>query len=576
MSPANRRRHPLAATIALAALAALALLVHNPASARAGSYVVAQCVPGIWQTAPDLGYGTNSDHFTTLQDCNPNGEGLQIGHVLLGTATGTEAARYGAFVLQAPGGTCISGGTVYSRLGTENGIHGYLFVSPDAGAGVVTHNQNDDQLHLSAVPGGCWRFFGGRLECTAPNEGNRCAGPTPNAHMRMKQIRLVLTDSTQPTETVGGSMFSGAKLRGAQTITVDAADQGAGIKAVGVTVNGQPAAGDDLGASCTLLPEGMTGRMAPCPGTFSKTYTLNTEAPPFQDGANSVTVCVADYATSGAANTVCETRTVTVDALCPASPRSGGASVTAGFGNGKTKRVLLYGKKALIRGRVLDNGGNGVEGAQVCILGHMALEGQPFRLLATATTNANGGWSHKLNKGASRELTIAYRAGGLQVETGLQLFVKARATLHVSKRVTHALKKIVFSGSIHGPNCAERVVVLKGSVPGAHRSFPVRQGHTDALCNYRMPYVFAQTNGPVLYVFDTVVPQQNGYPYLRGRSALRFIKVRRCGGECMQGRSHKKHHHKKHHHKRHHKKHNGKHHHKHNGKHHHHKQERPQ
>jgi hypothetical protein len=529
-----------------------------PVAAQAGSYVVAQCSPGLFQAAPDAGYGTNSDHFSPIQDCGTNGEGLQIGHVLVGTATGTEQNRFGAFVFQAASGTCISGGTVYSRFATENGIHGYLAVSPDAGASVVTQNQNDDQLHLSAIPGGCWRFLVERLECTAPNEGSRCVGPTPNAHARIKQIFIQITDVSSPTLAIGGSMFAvaGGTVRGQQTVSVNAADQGAGLRAVSVTVNGSPAAGDDLSASCNPLPENLTSRMAPCPPTFSKTYTLNTEAAPFKDGVNTVSVCAADYATAGTPNTVCENREITVDALCPASPRSGGAAVTAGFGNGKANRVLPYGKKALLRGRVLDGAGNGVEGAQVCVEGHMLLSGRTFRLLGTPTTNQAGGWEFKLNRGASRELLVAYRANGQQVETThLLLHVRAHAALHVNKLVTRDQKRVVFSGSIPGPSASERVVILKGSVPGARRSFLVRRARTDALGNYRMFYRFSPVGAPTKFVFRTLVPQQSGYPYIQGRSPRHFVKVRPCGRACEKRHhhhKHKHHHHKQHSHKQHH------------------------
>lgn len=528
------RQKAAAALFLLAGVIALML----PPRAHAGSYTVAECSPPLTAEAADVGFSRNSEHFTELRDCSPNGSGLQVRHVLVGTATGTEVNRFGAFVFQAPAGTCISGGTVYSRLGTENGIHGYLFVSPFSGPSIVTQNQNDDQLHLSAVPGGCNLYFGGRLECTQPNSGSRCVGQTPNAHMILKQVRLQLTDNTQPGLTLGGSMYSGAKLRSTQTITLSAADQGSGVRSVGITVNGAPAGGSDLDGSCHLLPENATSRLAPCPQSFSNTYALNTEAPPFRDGSNTITVCVTDYATLTPANTVCDTRTVFVDALCPASSRSGGTKVTAGFGNGKGHRVLVWGKRALIRGKVLDGSNNGVSGAQVCVEGHMLLSGRGFRLLGTPTTNEAGGWSFKLNRGASRELLIAYRTNGQQAETTLVLHVRARPTLQSNKRVTRAQKKVVFSGRIPGPACAERVVILKGSVPGARRSFLVRRARTDGLCHYRMFYRFSPVAVPTEFVFNALVPQQAGYPYLRGRSKPRFVKVRPCGVAC------KRHHHR--------------------------------
>lgn len=530
----NTRTHSLAAAAFVLFIFLLAFAI--PSQARAGQYIAGLCSPGIYPDAPEAGISSNSEHFVEIKDCGSSG--LQVNHVLIGTATGTEQGRFGSWVLQAPAGTCISGGSAYSRLATENGIHGYLAVSPDSGAGVATENQNDDQLHLSAIPAGCWRYFSARLECTTPNENGRCVGKTPNAHAWVKQIRLQLNDTSAPTLSIGGSMFSGAKLRGTQTVSVSAGDQGAGLHYVSVAVNGTQATGDDLSGSCNLLPYGLVSRMSPCPGSFAKTYALNTEDAPFVDGANTVAVCVADFATEGTANTVCTSREVLVDSLCPASPVAGGAKVTAGFGNGHANRVLPFGKKSLLRGRVLDAAGNGVEGAQVCLEGHMALAGRAYHLIGTAITNQNGGWSWKLNKGASRELLIAYRANGQQVETPLSLHVRARARLHISKRVTRAFKRIKFTGSIPGPLCAERQVILKGSVPGSRRTFLVRHARTGPLCNYRMVYRFLQVEAPTKFDFSTLVPQQAGYPYLRGRSRIEFIKVRRCGRSCRRHNRH--------------------------------------
>jgi hypothetical protein len=167
---------------------------------------------------------------------------------------------------------------------------------PDSGGGLSYENQNDDQGHESGIPAGNWRFLVARLECTQPNEGNRCVGAAKGAHTYVKQVRIQLTDVVSPTISIGGSMFSGAELRGPQTISVSAADQGAGLQSVQVVVNGQGATGDDLSGSCNPLPGNMTSRLSPCPPSFGKTYTLDTAKAPFREGANSITVCAYDYA----------------------------------------------------------------------------------------------------------------------------------------------------------------------------------------------------------------------------------------------------------------------------------------
>jgi hypothetical protein len=512
--------------VTLALVLAAALLSAAAPRASAGSYIVAQCAPGLFQDAPEAGYATTSEHFTAVKDCGPEQPGVQVGHVLVGGATGTEQGRYGRWVWQAPAGTYITGGSVYSRLATENGIHGYLSVSADSGESVATENQNDDQLHLSAIPAGQWRFFTSTLACTVPNEAGRCAGATPNAHAWVKQLRIQVTDAVPPTISTGGSMFSGATLRGPQTISVAAADQGSGVAALAVTVNGSEAAGDDLGASCNLLPGNLASRLSPCPSSISRTYTLNTEAAPFHDGANTVAVCAFDYAQDGKANPACASAQVSVDAVCPASPRAGGAKVTAGFGNGKPNRRLTFGRRALIRGRVLDAAGSGVEGAQVCILGHTLGSNRPNHLIGTVVTNQAGGWSAKLHKGPSREIIAAYRTGATQIEKAMTLHVRARAILHVSTATTKPHRNVFFFGRLLGPRSAHRNVILKGSVRGARRVFLVRQGRTDALGRYKMRYRFARIGvRAAKFVFKLFIPKQAEYGFDPGRSAPQFVVV---------------------------------------------------
>ncbi len=512
----------------LVAIVVSALMLVLPSAALGGSYIVAQCSPGVYSGADDAGFTASTTHYTPRVDCSPSSPGLQITHALFNGETGTVQGGFGAWVWTAPAGTYITGGSTFSRLTTESGQHGYLAVSTDTGAGLSYENQNDDQGHESGIPAGNWRYLVARLECTQPNEGNRCVGAAGGAHTYIKQVRIQLTDVVGPTISVGGSMFSGSELRGPQTISVAAADQGAGLQSVQVAVNGKGAAGDDLSASCNPIPGNMTSRLAPCPPSLSKTYTLDTAQAPFQEGVNSISVCAYDYAQTGTPNGACETKEVLVNNLCPGSPVGGGNTITAGFaGNGHADRTLAFRRRALLRGRLHDAGGNPVANAQVCVQGHTDLEGRPFHLIGTATTNENGGWSFKLRRGPSRSFRIGYRFGAFQTSTDLSLHMRARATLHLSRHRTRPHRRIYFSGEIAGPNCALRVVVVRGSVPGSKRRFLVRRAKTDALCHFRAGYAFSPVPATTRFVFAAVIPEQNGYPYVRGHSVPRYIRVRR-------------------------------------------------
>jgi hypothetical protein len=315
----------------LALLVSAAVLGATAANAAAGNYVVAECSPGLNPAAPDAGYTFSTNHYVPHQDCSQGAAGLYVTHHLGGGETGTVQGAYGAWAFQAPPGTYIVGGSVFYRLATESGQHGYLAVSPDAGAGTAFATQNDNQGHETGIPAGNWRYLVIRLECTQPNEGNRCVGQASGALASAKQIRIALADVSQPTLQDGGSLFSGAELRGPQTVEVGAADQGAGLQSIQIVVNGKGAAGDDLSGSCNPLPGALASRLVPCPLSFNKRYTLDTAQPPFREGMNSVSVCAYDYAQTGtptgsASHTKCLSTTSAPAQAWPAARRSPRAS----------------------------------------------------------------------------------------------------------------------------------------------------------------------------------------------------------------------------------------------------------
>ncbi|MCB1280049.1 MAG: hypothetical protein KDB18_00845 [Salinibacterium sp.] len=505
---------------------ALVTLILFSSAAQAGDYVVVQCAPGL-NAGTEAGFSSTSKHFRGKQDCARKSPGVQLRHYLDPGQTGTVARRYGAWVWTAPLGTVISGGSARSRLENADGVSGYLAVSPAVGDGVVTENQNDGKQHLSAIPAGNWRYFSARLQCTAPNQGDRCVGRAGAAHTFVKQIRLRLTDLATPKLAVGGSILDGKVQRGEQSLGLIALDEGSGVRSTTVTVNGTRIAGDDLAASCHLLPTGQTTRMAPCPRTFAKSYSINTAVPPFRNGSNKIVVCASDHAQTDMANSSCQSEDVVVDSLCPASVVGGGTRLHARFTrSGKRIARLKFGGRTVIRGWLGDARGNAVPGATVCVQAHSDLPHKRFKLLRTITTNANGVFSYKIRRGASRHLRIAYRDGAVQISTGLRVKVRAKSTLHVSRHRTRPFKPVKFSGRIPDPHAGGRVVVIYGTVPGAKKRFLVRKARTNAVGKWRATYTFTPVPATTRFVFWAVVPHQNGYPYTQGRSAARYIRVR--------------------------------------------------
>ncbi len=144
------------------------------------------------------------------------------------------------------------------------------------------------------------------------------------------------------------------------------------------------------------------------------------------------------------------------------------------------------------------------------------MPGSPYRLIGTATTNQNGGFSFKLARGPSRAIRVGYRYGAFQTTADLALQVRAGSTLRLSRSAisARAHRRVYFSGAIPGPRNASRVVILSGTVPGARRRFLVRRARTDALGRFRVGYAFSPVGRPTRFVFWALVPEQNGYPYV--------------------------------------------------------------
>lgn len=420
----------------------------------------------------------------------------------------------------------ISGGSIRSNLQSAAGIAGYLVVTPDTGDPVVTENQNDGKRHLSAIPAGRWRYLVARLQCLRPNKGTRCVGGT-TAHTYLKQVRLRLSDLSAPQVGIAGSLLESGVKRGSQVLSILAADQGAGIKSIRVSVNGTKAAGEDLGGSCYPLPGGLTARLSPCPKGVGRNFTLDTSARPFRHGENKVEVCVFDYAQIGMPNFACDSRQVHVDRLCPASPVGGGEKLKARFTrSGKRFARVKFGRPTIVRGRLGDGNGNPIVGAQVCIQARVNLPNKSFKLLGTTATNADGSFVYKLKRGASRKIRVAYRDGAFQISRGLRLKVRAFSSIRVNRHRTRPYKRVRFSGRIPGPHATGRVVVLYGTVPGAKKRFLVSRAKTNALGRWHASYTFVPVSAKTRFVFWAIVPNQNGYPYGQGRSAARYIQVR--------------------------------------------------
>lgn len=161
-----------------------------------------------------------------------------------------------------------------------------------------------------------------RLSCQATSCAN--APASAKAYLEAFDVDLTIDDFRSPLVSPSGAAWEWAAgpdwHRGSAPITVEASDQGSGISRLWAEVNGL--AVDLATVLCPGARSGFAVAVPVCPSATETTRSLDTSRSPFVDGANTLKVCVADYAAaSGDANRTCSaSRTVKVDNEPPGPP----------------------------------------------------------------------------------------------------------------------------------------------------------------------------------------------------------------------------------------------------------------
>jgi hypothetical protein len=356
------------------------------------------------------------------------------------------------------------------------------------------------------------------------------AGPVIAAHY----IAATEVDPNAPTLAgVQGSLLAGGVLRGHQTLAAEAHDVGGGLSSLSVTVNGQSTAPQAL--ACNTIHAAnpsIIGTVAvvptPCPTSASEAWTLNTEAPPFHDGANAVQVCASDFATIGEPNTTCSaSQSVEVDNSCAASPVSGGELLSAQFTKSNAETLTVgYGKEAEVAGQLATNAGDPVPGATLCVKAQTLGVDSQASTVGTVTTDASGTYDYKVPAGPNREIVIGYRHDTAQVARDVRYYAHARPSLHASHAALQNGERVHFWGQLPGPGRRGRVIVLQANVLGSKRWITFRKATSRHKGVFRASYHFTSTTRATTYRFRAVVPDQAGYPWVQGHSKAVEVRVR--------------------------------------------------
>lgn len=347
---------------------------------------------------------------------------------------------------------------------------------------------------------------------------------------------------------VEGSLLSGEVQRGHQSLTALAGDTGGGVSRVEVLVNGLPAASPSPGACAVARVsnssyQGLAATSpTPCPPWMSASWLLDTAGFPFHDGTNTVQVCASDLATVGSPNTTCSAvQTVNVNNSCAESEVPGGQVLSAHFAATNSETVTVpYGKPAEVTGGLVNNAGDPISGATICV--QAQTEGEPGGPgpIATATTDANGQFTYQVPAGPNRNLLIGYRHDAVQLGRTISYASHTKPTLELSRGRVHAGDRIGITGALPGPAASGRVVVLQASALHGRRWLTFRRATTGPRGGFSATYRFGSTSSTITYRIRAVVPQQSGYPYAAGHSTPALVKVHVRGQHNHSRRHHKK------------------------------------
>ena len=383
-------------------------------------------------------------------------------------------------------------------------------------------------------------FIRSERSSSGSNNGNfnivvNCPGSCPaGPWLKARNIAALEVDPHPPTLTgPSGSLLAPGILRGHQQLAAEAKDEGGGISKLEMLVNGVPA-GSPLIPTCKV---GQTKNLSykgsvaltpsPCPLTLKNAWSLDTAAPPFQNGPNTVQVCASDFATVGEPSKTCsQPQAVSIDDSCADSPVPGGEQIEANFaGTAKPSLTVSYGHSVRLRGSLTNSTDEGIAGATVCLESRIRGSQQPLTPATVATTDPRGHFTFELPPAPNRDILVGYRHDTFQVAKRLTLDTRARPSLEADRSSLANGERLKLRGIVPQPKAKGRVVVLQANVLGSKRWITFRKATSGHKGVFKANYRFTSTTRLTDYRFRAVVPTQAGYPWAQGHSKPLGVRV---------------------------------------------------
>ncbi len=525
----------------LVAAAALTIVSGAGAQTASARFTYELCDSALPGGAPPSAELHTERAYAEFQNCAAPGGSIGV------TQTGqvTEGPGWVEIgVPETPGGYVESGTLTASLSNLQPSATGHAVVGegwpPDNGGDqprfFLVNPTEPTCLFLCANGWG----FDVTLTCSATCE--------PGASIGVHYIAATEVDPRPPVVSkVEGPLLAGGVLRGHQALTAMASDKGGGLSVIDALVNGTVAPGAVPG-SCAVAEvnnpsyQGLAAYSAtPCPAALPGSWDLNTAEFPFHEGANTVEVCASDFATVGPPNTTCSpARTVEVNNSCTESPVVGGQNLSAGIQGVTGEAVTVpFEHSAIVEGDLTSNAGEPISGATICVQSQVQEPGTEPATVATATTDANGGFSYEVPPGPNRRLLLGYRHDAFQVGKTLEVNSHAKPTIELDRGRIRRGGRIKITGSLPGVDPAGRVVVLQASSLHGNRWLTFRRATTGPKGGFHSAYRFGDAPSTITYRMRAAVPRQAGYPYEPGHSTPARIKV--LGPGAGNKKSHKEH-----------------------------------
>jgi hypothetical protein len=543
-------------------LALLAFTFVAPATAHAGTYHVYTCVAAgrtwtnnAWKT--DKVAGVNKDSScsgNTIALSVPAGARMAnntssalsftspasttIADFALTRQVGydnpVEADTHRYYVLYSLGSTAFAGAGNYADA-TRNALNAqkHWYGYPEGNASVAKSTVRRSTFPaLASYPGNARQLF---LRVGCYNRGTPCSVAAGGAISHVLHgADVTINDPTPPAVTVEGSgLLAAGGRNGSEPVTLTASDS-AGIRKVELIDVTNPLAPTLIGAEDYGVDRTDGNRVcdysrpAPCPSLTRETVRAAT----LQTGQRAVAVRVTD-----AGGNVVRSGPYPVFAVT-ASDRGApnGSNVTESgtltlrwTAGGSKRRTLSFGRKAGIRGRLLNSSGQPIAGARVTLLTRDLRRDARLVERETLVTDAGGEFRTTVAATASRLLQFGWLPYANDIRFGangyLTLQARADARIAVSTRRPRVGRAFTVSGRLRGVSRGGVPVIVQGRASGARRFTTFADTTSSSSGRFRVHYRFKNSGSRGRrFEFRARIRPAARFPYETGYS--RSVTVR--------------------------------------------------